>query len=599
MSDDMSEQTSPSPSDRLRMLQAQSRSNLATLIAQRSSSRFALSDERVPEEAQDRVLVVVYPQDPFVGEPEVRTMSAADIRPGLSNERIQMQDDRSELAQPDRDGNYMFWPGSPQFDQVNAFYYATFTLRMYERYARRPLPWSFPSTLLTIDPHVGDEANAFYSEQDRMLGFHNFQLDGETVSTAWSADIVSHETAHAILDGLRDLYNESFGLGPMAFHESFGDMTAMLVALHDDSLVRRLLEWTKNDLRLDNFVASVAEQLTDALIRDTVGYLRGHTVYLRNAINSLRSEPFDALAYNPTDPELQLGLQSHNYSRLFTGAFYDILAGIYDQRSQSLPAHIAIYQARNLAAHMLVAAIELGPVGEFDFRDMAKAFLSADLVLNDGHHEGILKRVFEQRNLLTAADADAFLQQMRALPELELPKTINSPLDAAAFLEEKVMPALKIDPNADLVPMAAYRNSAGYAYLTYFSPHRIVLTGPQYGEFDGANVDMFGGLTLMFDQKGKLRSSVYRPVSQEDIRQIRKMTYELVKRGLVADTNQIDQPGDREKTPLGLMVPLTQVAKGFRQLVKFPVTIDHMPARISDFVEYLDKMRTKSGLGKG
>src|SRR5688572_32067053 len=39
-----------------------------------------------------------------------------------------------------------------------------------------------------------------------------------------------------------------------AFHESFGDMTAVLVALHDDALVKRLLTWSKGDLRLDNFV---------------------------------------------------------------------------------------------------------------------------------------------------------------------------------------------------------------------------------------------------------------------------------------------------------------------------------------------------------
>ena len=98
----------------------------------------------------------------------------------------------------DADGNYLYWPGTPQFDQVNSFYYTTYTLRMFERYARRTLSWSFPSLRITVDPHVGHEANAFYSEQDRMLGFHSFNHNGEVVSTAWSADIVSHEAGHAM-----------------------------------------------------------------------------------------------------------------------------------------------------------------------------------------------------------------------------------------------------------------------------------------------------------------------------------------------------------------------------------------------------------------
>src|SRR5690606_1079818 len=137
------------------------------------------------------------------------------------------------IALTDSEGHYMYWVGTAEFDQVNAFYYTTFTLRMYERYADRQIPWSFPSARLKIDPHVGDLANAFYNEQEQLLGFHTFiNKNGEKHSTAQSADIVTHEAAHAILDGLRDLYNESFGLGARSFHESFGDISAILVALH-------------------------------------------------------------------------------------------------------------------------------------------------------------------------------------------------------------------------------------------------------------------------------------------------------------------------------------------------------------------------------
>jgi hypothetical protein len=153
---------------RLRRLQEQNRSDIPGVIAQKALSSFALQPASAPVPQQSYVNIVVYPQDPFVSEPEVRQMNADDISPGLVNMRVQVQDKFAPLAQPDEQGNYMYWPGSPEFDQVNSFFYTTFTLRMYERYARRPLPWSFPAPRITVDPHAGVGGNAFYSEQERL-----------------------------------------------------------------------------------------------------------------------------------------------------------------------------------------------------------------------------------------------------------------------------------------------------------------------------------------------------------------------------------------------------------------------------------------------
>lgn len=582
--------------NRLRRLMEHSRSNIPAMIAHSATSTFTLHKEPLPPEANARVLVIVYPQDPFVGEPEVRTMNVLDIQPGLVNSRVRVHSDAGPTAQPDSEGNYLHWPGTPEFDQVNSFYYTTFTLRMHERYARRALPWSFPAPRITINANVGVEANAFYSEQDRLLGFHSFQLNGKRVSTAQSADIVAHEAAHAVLDGLRDLYNESFGLGPSAFHESFGDMTAMLVALHDDSLVRRLLEWTGGDLLLDNFVATVAEQLTQALMQDNVPYLRGHTVYLRNAINSLRKRPFNELTYAPNDPEMELGRQAHNYSRLFSGAFYDILTGIYERLKRDMPPHIAIYRARDIAAHLLVCAVELGPVGEFTFGDMARAFLAADRVLYDERDREILLRVFHERAILSREEGESHLQMLESLPDVRLPETINSALASALFLEDRVLPALEINPVDELVPMAAYRNAAGHAYLTYFSSRRERLEGDEFGDFQGASVDLFGGLTLMFDANNRLCSAMYRPVMNEDLHQVRVMIAELVSKGLIVDAMVTTRSAMyQENAPQALLLPDMRdtVGSSRGQLVRFPMSVDKIPHIITDLRDYLQRMQTE------
>src|SRR6266496_3836635 len=153
----------------LRRLQEQNESDAPANIAQKAETTFTLQPQTQPEVGTGFVNVNIYPQDPFVSEPEVRQMTASYINPGLVNARFQVRDHLATPAQPDDQGNYMFWPGKPEFDQVNSFYYATFTLRMYERYAQRALPWSFHQERLMIDPHAGVGGNAYYSELDHLL----------------------------------------------------------------------------------------------------------------------------------------------------------------------------------------------------------------------------------------------------------------------------------------------------------------------------------------------------------------------------------------------------------------------------------------------
>jgi hypothetical protein len=589
--------------NRIRRLQEQTPSDNPASIAQMGMSSFTLHQEAVPEAAHTFINVVVYPQDPFVGEPEVRPMNAADIGPDLVNSRVRIQDNIVKPAKPDSQGNYLYWPGTSEFDQVNSFYYTTFTLRMYERYAHRALPWSFMSPRINVNPHVGEGANAFYNEQDHLLGFNSFQVDGEFIYAAQSADVVSHETGHAILDGLRDLYNESFGLGATAFHESFGDMTAVLVALHDDSLVQRLLDWTSGNLRLDNFVSTVAEQITNRL-KARADQIHGRTIYLRNALNDLTSKPFDDLPYLPQHPETELGHEMHNYSRLFTGAFYDILVGVYE-KLRFVPAdRLVIHRTRDVVGEMLVCAVELGPVGEFDFSDMAKAFLAADHLLYKGEYTPILQSVFEKRSLLTSTEAGDFLKILSQLPDIQLPDSIDSSLSAALFLEEKVAPALHLPAGLELTPMSAYRNAEGYAYLSYFSHRRITLEGQQFLRFDGSHVDLFGGLTLAFDKARRLRSAILRPVTDEDVRQIGILTAELIQDGRivagtelrnVAVTRPLHLLPGRPKgvwlpNPPLLDEPMTPTATE-PKLIKFPVIFDRMQQPVSDFLSYLNLWR--------
>lgn len=580
----------------MRQLQEQVRSNIPAMIAQRSLSSFTLAEEEVSSQANEQVLVIVYPQDPFVGEPEVRRMNANDIGSGLVNGRVRIDDSRGHVAVPDENGNYMYLPGSVEFDQVNAFYYTTFTLQMYERYAKRSIPWSFPASRIRIDPHVGNDANAFYDEQNHLLGFHTFTYDDRELSTAQSADIVSHEAAHAILDGIRDLYNESFGLGTRAFHESFSDITTVLVALHDDSLIRRLLKWTNGNLRMTTFVSEVAERLVE-LVQGGEGYLSEHTLYLRNAFNQFEDKPFDELPFTSSN-QLELSRQEHSYSRLFSGSFYDILVGIYETiKGNGTSDYIALYKARDLVGQLVMMAIEAGPVGEMTFADMARTFLSMDDVLYEGRNNGVIKRVFAKRGILSEAEADEHIADVHNLPDLRLPATINSWLASAQFLENEILPVLGIDANDELTPLSTHRNVDGNVFMTYFSSRNIRLQGEQYGKFAGTQVDVLGGLTLMFDAENRLRNVCYRPVGDEDIRQIRVLIAEMIQMGTIVDHLFItDRDAIQKQMPQGLFILDSLPGKLHDEaykLVKYPVLFDAIPEEPSDFEDYLSEWGEK------
>ncbi len=569
----------------LQRLNHNSRANLPSLMAQRGMSSFTLHEEPLPEQAVCNVGLLVYPQNPMIDEPEVRYLHSDDAQEGLINSRVRIEDSTGLTVKPDEDGNYFHWSDKPEFALVNAFYYTTFTLRMFERYTRRAISWAFPSARLTIDPHVGNLSNAFYNEQARMIGFHTYTtVEGKVVSTAENADIVSHETAHAVLDGMRDFWNESFGLGCRGFHESFGDIAAVLVALHDDTLIRRLLSWTNNDLRVSNFVSQVAEHLVEALQKGEVSTPE-HTIYLRNALNAFTYQPFDVLEYLPTDPEMTLSRQEHNYSRLFTGACYDALVGMYEAYGKEHSPYMAVIKARDTLGYLVMMAIELAPVGEMDFADMAKAFLSADSIGYEGEFEEMLIHVFAKRDILSEADARKHLKALKNLPDIRLPKTLTNALSSALFLEQTVFPALSLKIDEELLPMGTYRNADGYAFMTYFSVRSLELNDTVYRNFEGASIDIFGGLTLAFDEKDRLRSVVYRPVTEEDIRQIRIIVAELIRYERIST---ILHPNDEapSPTPKGLYIQsLPQVIQA--KIVKYPTVFDTIPSGMSSFLDHL------------
>jgi len=264
--------------------------------------------------------VLIWKQDPSVGEIGTRKMFLPGvILEGPRDARITFGQPGIAPVSPNAFGDFIMSPDTDQFDAVHTFAVVRQTLTMYQRVLSRadqgaPLPWAWNSSRntdpLEVFPHgLPNVMNAYYSRNDRALKFGDFIPSGADgrVYTCRSFDIVAHETGHAVLDGLKPRWIlNSAPPQTGGLHESFGDLTAIFVALSQLDQVEAVIAQTKADLHDKTFLADMAEEFGLAL---------GRPNGLRNADNDLKLS--------------EAGNEVHAISQVFTGAIYDILADMF------------------------------------------------------------------------------------------------------------------------------------------------------------------------------------------------------------------------------------------------------------------------------
>jgi hypothetical protein len=317
--------------------------------------------------------VLIYPQDARVGKPQEETIDSVKIGRRLEGDRIGIWDQEVRPAWADQQGNYLYTPDNRRFDQVQAFVSSQKTLDVFEMAAQRRLPWAFENPTLGVGPHAGDGANAYYQRFAESLSFYYFDSKalGKRVYTAQSADIVSHETGHAILDGLKPQYGHTFDRETKAFHEAFGDCAAMLLTLSRPENCRQILEETGGDLSKENALSRCGEEFGSAVRRfnqspkDDRDYLRTHlNDYLYVDPNSLPSD----------GPRDELTGESHSFCGVFTRGFYALIRQLYE-------SGMTLEEAGARAGQLLVVGTEMASPARARFADVAAGMLRANQLL--------------------------------------------------------------------------------------------------------------------------------------------------------------------------------------------------------------------------
>ncbi|MCP3137068.1 gluzincin family metallopeptidase [Pyxidicoccus xibeiensis] len=209
--------------------------------------------------------------------------------------------------------------------QVSVFGAVLRTLEMFEEddALGRRVRWAFQGSQLLVVPQAGEWANAFYQRESHSLQFFYFQhaLDHgrqERIYTCHSHDIIAHETAHAVLDGIAPDLHDSLSPQALALHEAVADLTAALASFRCRTLVKQVLEEQGGSIAHSGAFSAIGEQFGRAL-----GDGRGP---LRDLLNHKTLKPVPG--GKPED--VVTSVEPHALSQVLSGALYGVLVRLHE-----------------------------------------------------------------------------------------------------------------------------------------------------------------------------------------------------------------------------------------------------------------------------
>jgi hypothetical protein len=433
----------------------------------------------------------------FLNDPAARGQHAVSSEPPLETERRPWGFRVEGKAPPAR----AYAPDTPEF----LYWQIASALARGKALWSRLLPgagtWVRGAVLPAI-PVDGEDLNAFYDRK----ALHFFRdvnaKTGEIVQSGDSPDIVTHEQGHAVLDSIRPDLWDAPHFEIAAFHEGFGDLAAILVALDDTELARAALEETKGSLDHSNLVSRLAEELAAAVIAK-YGPDAALPDALRDAVNSFSYLPPKSLP--DEGPADALSREPHSFSRVVTGACWDVLVrlSVAGNGSDRLAA---LRLASQTVGRLVASAAESAAPAASFFRRFATELRKS--AAGEGTTREAVTEALTARKLISEPGTRP---ETRAAIGFEPEPLTTRVLDAirerlgASHDEEILVRASRLDGS--------------------LSGRRIrdfVLSGPEYGPADGAAVEISDSFTVAVEESGYVTAARVEsagPEEEEDARE--------------------------------------------------------------------------------
>lgn len=310
-------------------------------------------------------------------------------------------------AAPDPNGHFdHIRPADKAFASATAFATVRCVLDVWEEYLGRRLPWYFRDTYPRLEVIARIKADDAYSD----YGYLEFGFDDADDPLCLDFDAVAHEVGHLILKSVIGNPPPPKRVEFRAHEEASADLVAIVAALHFESVVDRVLERTRGMLFATTGLSRVAESLAD-----------------RNAFNNA------TMATVPWSPEPIT--YKYALSRVFAGAAFDILVGIYEDRlvrRGAIPRTLAdrasgtrrrgiralkrrfafhfrrrreefksaLVYARDYFGRLMARTWDTTPMTDLSYVKVVGNMIAADEQLSGGRHRRLIRTSFERRLVL-------------------------------------------------------------------------------------------------------------------------------------------------------------------------------------------------------
>lgn len=319
--------------------------------------------------------------------------------------------------------------------------------------------WAFVQSLVLM-PRAGRDVNAYYDRTSLRFFFFNNIKTRKNIFTCDAQSIVVHEFGHAFLDILRPDWWDAQAIEIWAFHEAFGDISAALVSLQYDAMIDNAIVETNGDFMKSNILTRLAVEMGIGLYH----FSNGKDGELPNCLRDMSK------VFNYVEPETlpsvgrddQLLSGSHSFSRVFSGAFWEILVRIgVAQINQGHVLRDGMKISRDIVANYLLKAVVQVPTTVRLFNAIAQQMLAIDHA-EGGKYQTIIRDVFSKRGILRQQvmmlqdiDADTLIKGMKEPHEIQIHgdlKIVRTLSTKTMKLSEKLGPitALNLNPLLDL-----------------------------------------------------------------------------------------------------------------------------------------------------
>lgn len=446
----------------------------------------------------------------------------------------------------------------PEFHAWNCYAIVMSTLARFEFALGRRVAWSFGGHQLKVAPHAFADANAFYSRQDESILFGYFQGQKDTIFTCLSHDVIAHETTHALLDGLRERYMDPSSADQAAFHEGFADVVALLSVFALPGVVEKVVDLSEpgqkakaNPPRRIRISQLTEDRLFEGLL--ALGRQMGEEIQgVRGAALRRSGEIKPSPRWYRDDPTFQ---ESHRRGEILVAAVLHAFVGAWRYRLEAMGAEGAaldgttldrervVEEGATLAETLLTTAIralDYAPTVDLKFGDYLSAVLTGDQEVRPGDKKYELRRrlseAFAGYGIRPSRRAAAGGTWPHAPEELSyagvhLASLQRDPdevfrfvwenrtllnLDEGAYTEVlSVRPCTRVDPDDGFT---LHETVAQYVQVRRLRADELKLVKVRRpdGMASDADVTLYGGGALVFDEFGRLKYHVGKSVGGDD-----------------------------------------------------------------------------------